>query len=89
MQGTIENKSCLYFSGGPSFNIGNEFKKATVSISPYFEYHAGESATRYYYDYRWSQQGVKGSYTRHFRTLTINLSCIVQLNFNRKIKKAS
>jgi hypothetical protein len=85
MQGSIEKKTCFYIGGGPSFNIGKEFKKVTVSINPYFEFHSGESAIRYYYDTHWSQQGTQVPYTRHFKTLTINLSCIVQFNFNRKV----
>jgi hypothetical protein len=89
MQGSIENKSCFYVGGGPSFNIFKEFRTVTVSINPYFEFHMGEKATRYYLDTHWSQQGTQYSYTRHFKTLTINLSCIVQFNFNRKAKKTN
>jgi hypothetical protein len=87
MQGSIENKSCFYVGGGPSFNIGKEFKKVTVSINPYFEFHMGEKGDRYYIDSYYTHPGVKVPYTRHFKTTTINLSCIVQFNFNRKTKK--
>jgi hypothetical protein len=87
MQGSLENKSCFYVGGGPSFNIGKKFKKVTVSINPYFEFHMGEKGNRYYYDSHWSYPGTKVPYTLHFKTTTINLSCIVQFNFNRKTKK--
>jgi hypothetical protein len=86
MQGSIEKKSCFYFGGGPSFNIGKEFKKVNVSINPYWEFHMGEQGIRYYNDPHTipGYDAIKVPYTLHFRTATVNLSCIIQFNFNRK-----
>lgn len=88
MKGSIENKACFYFGGGPSFNIGKEFSLVTVSINPYWEFHMGESGIRYIEDPHSSpyyQNYI--DYTLQFRTATVNLSCIVQFNFDRKAKK--
>ena len=88
MQGSIEKKGCFYLGGGPSFNIGKEVKKINVSINPYIEFHMGENGVRYYDD----PHAIPGyppnkyPYTIQFRTVTINLSCIVQFNFCKRSK---
>jgi len=87
MQGPVWKKACLYIGGGPSFNIGRKFRKITASITPYIEFHGGEKKDLKYFDTRMGHPGIEHDYTLHYKTITFNLACLIQLNSFKKIKK--
>jgi len=87
MQGPVEKKACFYVGGGPSFNIGREFRKVTVSITPYIEFHGGEKKDLKYFDTRMGHPGEELDYSLHYKTITFNIACLVQLNSFRKAKQ--
>ena len=84
MEGSIQKKACIYFGGGPSLNICKTFHPISISINPYIECHWGESKDI-------SFLGASGhpneTYTFIYKTLTGNLSCIIQFNFFKKNKE--
>lgn len=84
MQGSIQKNTCFYLGGGPSFNICKTFHPITFSISPYFEIHWGESKDITFWD---SRHGMFQTYTFVYRTMTANISCIMQFNFFKKKRK--
>ena len=86
MLGSINKKGCFYIGGGPSFNIGKPKSRILCSICPYAEFHMGEDKNLIAYDRRMGAP-VEYHYTLNFKTLTINLSCIIQLNFYKKTNK--
>ena len=83
MRGAIQDKAFFYIGWGPSFNFGKNFNNFTFSINPYFETHADGKAQRSYNDNRMGNPNYRVPYTLNFRTTTFNLSCLIQMNFNR------
>ena len=81
MQGWVQKKACFYFGGGPSFNFCKIFHPISFSISPYFEFHWGETKNITFWD---SVHGEYQTYTYKYRTFTGNLSCIIQFNNFKK-----